>query len=132
MKRIIDIPEIEYKIIRQYQDISPNKTHALAPSIINSTPLNECEAEDCISRKEVKKLIKSGISVDTYDDQDDVCKMIDNMPSVYPKSDKPVGKWISYRCGIYYVCSNCKERNNSREKYCPNCGAKMGGINNVK
>ena len=39
MKIVIDIPEEQYLLIRHYQDISPNKTHSLAMSIINGTPL---------------------------------------------------------------------------------------------
>ena len=39
MKLVIDIPEEQYLLIRHYQDIAPNKTHSLAMSIINGTPL---------------------------------------------------------------------------------------------
>ena len=43
MKLIIDIPKEEYKVIRRFQDIAPNKTHPLAMSIINGTPLDDIE-----------------------------------------------------------------------------------------
>ena len=39
MRILIDIPEEQYLLIRHYQDIAPNKTHSLAMSIINGTPL---------------------------------------------------------------------------------------------
>ena len=39
MQIVIEIPKEEYLLIRHYQDISPNKTHSLAMSIINGTPL---------------------------------------------------------------------------------------------
>ena len=39
MKLVIEIPKEEYLLIRRYQDIAPNKTHSLAMSIINGTPL---------------------------------------------------------------------------------------------
>ena len=35
MKVIIDIPEDEYNIIKQFGDIAPNKTHSLAMEIAN-------------------------------------------------------------------------------------------------
>lgn len=37
MQIVIEIPKEEYLVIRQYQDIAPNKTHSLAMSIINGT-----------------------------------------------------------------------------------------------
>ena len=39
MQITIEIPKEEYLLIRHYQDISPNKTHSLAMSIINGTQL---------------------------------------------------------------------------------------------
>lgn len=39
MKIVIEIPDDEYLVIRQYQDIAPNKTHSLAMSILNGTPV---------------------------------------------------------------------------------------------
>lgn len=43
MQIVIDIPKEEYLVIRHYQDIAPNKTHSLAMSLINSTPLDKCD-----------------------------------------------------------------------------------------
>lgn len=31
----------------------------------------------------------------------------------------------------YVVCSACSEKSNTTYKYCPNCGAKMGGCKDV-
>ena len=45
MKIVIDIPEEQFLVIRHYQDIAPNKTHSLAMSIINGTPLDAIKAE---------------------------------------------------------------------------------------
>ena len=44
------------------------------------------------------------------------------------------GKWI-YDCWCEFKCSECGEHSNSKpykgkEKYCPNCGAKMDGGDN--
>ena len=88
--------------------------------------------DDAVSREAVKELIKSGISTDTYDDIELVCKWIDEIPSVTQKS----GKWIEmdgYDGDVYYDCSECGESWTTIEgtpwdngmKYCPNCGAKM-------
>ena len=35
--------------------------------------------------------------------------------------------WVCYHFGAYYVCSCCNERNNRKDKFCPNCGADMRG-----
>ena len=84
------------------------------------------ECEDAISRQAVKELIKSGVSTDTYDDVEQVCKWIDALPSVTQKS----GKWIDDEFGS--KCSCCgihthldKFDRPMKFKYCSMCGAKM-------
>lgn len=41
------------------------------------------------------------------------------------------GEWISYHLGAKWICSQCNEKNNSRDNFCPNCGADMRGEKNV-
>jgi hypothetical protein len=55
-----------------------------------SVTTKSIECDDAISREAVKELIKCGVSTDTYDDVEQVCKWIDALPSVTQKS----GKWI--------------------------------------
>ena len=49
----------------------------------------ECKAEDCVDREKVKEILRSGVSLDCEPDQDYVCGLIDELPSAYPKNDKP-------------------------------------------
>ena len=107
--------------------------------------------DDAISREAVKELIKSGVSTDTYDDVEQVCKWIDSLPSVTQKSDEQLykngfadgyeqghkdaepksGKWIDGDS----ICPCCGEDkfkdldadiwSDWQPKYCPNCGAEM-------
>ena len=65
-----------------------------------------------------------------YDDGECCRKLYE--ASVYPKSDKPSGKWIKHtnkNDGLYCTCSNCGYPINwtfeVESKYCPNCGTKM-------
>ena len=56
MKLIIDIPEEDYNYM---MECCPDLTDLMNiyEQIKNSTPLDECEAEDCISRKQALKAI---------------------------------------------------------------------------
>ena len=62
----------------------------------------ECEAEDCISRKEAIKglgeqplqWLGSDMEFQEIADWKNTKAMLEKLPSVYPKSDKPSGKWI--------------------------------------
>ncbi|MBQ2176831.1 MAG: hypothetical protein II453_17875 [Alphaproteobacteria bacterium] len=60
--------------------------------------------------------------------------VIEEVPSVQPKT----GHWIAsedYDGDVYYTCSVCEEPwvtiegtpQENRMRYCPHCGAKMGG-----
>jgi hypothetical protein len=88
----------------------------------NKIPEEPCDA---VSREAVKELIKSGISTDTYDDIELVCKWVDALPSVKPQKS---GKWINDECGNV-ICSECKRfRGDCRyghTNYCSHCGARM-------
>lgn len=68
-------------------------------------------------------------------------KCIDNAPTISPcvgmecgYEDQcpniPHGEWITTRTMIHNgnpYCSICDEENIIRSKFCPNCGARMGG-----
>ena len=86
-------------------------------------------SEDYISRKVLKArmfdMAKPNTNKTYWDGVDDVGDLIDTLPSVQPI--RPKGEWISYHFGTFYVCSCCNERNNRRDKFCPNCGADMRG-----
>ena len=85
MKRIIDISEEIYKDCE-------NPINKLEEIILASTPLNECEAEDCISRNKAKQTA-CNITAE-YDTEtihiDRLIDELDNLPSSYPKCDKTV------------------------------------------
>ena len=64
---------------------------ALSQNCVGSTQKHvgnalDMRCDDAISREAVKELIKSGVSTDTYDDVEQVCKWIDALPSVTQKS----------------------------------------------
>lgn len=119
MKRIIDIPHRIYEITKNDTYLNILDCATVQDAIKNSTPLNEVEAEDCISRKAVLGCLYS--TLESYH----IRRNIMDLPSVYPKNDKPSGEWI------HGVCSNCNYDWSkdapiaSVPKYCPNCGADM-------
>lgn len=96
--------------------------------------LEQQPCEDCVSREEVEKLIKSCVCHDRFcsecnffDDDAKTCDM-KKLSSVTPAREK--GKWI-YDIGsedwcldLPFKCSNCKGRF-IKSKYCPRCGADM-------
>ena len=152
MKRIIEISEEDYNHLCFLHEDDIYKI------VENSTPLNECETEECIPRKQTLEAIRtqdmfgytekgnlipmrehySDYPYVPYVHLEDVEKCISLMPSVYPKSDKPSGKWINDSCSdengeplyVGYHCSECRHKVTGNgifvtSKYCPNCGAKM-------
>lgn len=89
--------------------------------------------EDCISREEVQDLISRWLSDYLLDETREALETINykvgDMPSVKP--ERPKGKWI-YKMQVMnnpytYKCSVCKGWEKDKTKYCPNCGAEMGG-----
>ena len=152
-KRIIDIPEETYEYWKEHKH-----EYVLAEAIANSTPLNEVEAEDCISRKQALEAMATydkfgsdaqdgliplrtpalGDRYIPYVHYEDMVSCITHLPSIYPKSEKPCGKWIDVYKGSLideYRCSNCNSNPPTKKvgitwgwdftNYCPNCGAKM-------
>ena len=107
--------------------------------------LKECEAEDCISRTEAIEMFANTEDADSCKwTTKGIIAELNDLPSVYPKSDKPSAKWISHgeHCkqlgvlpsglGSFWWCSNCETGIESTQfhrveyNYCPKCGAKMG------
>ena len=99
-----------------------------------------CEAEDCRSLKDIKEMIER--KADALDgqmlDAGGVCiglyfAIANDLPSVYPKSDKPSGKWEQINKNEVnvipqWMCSECGAEFECFDmdfEYCPNCGAKM-------
>ena len=129
MKRIIEIPELLFEKTKENGYVSELNLEIVWDALKNSTPLNEVETEDCISRQDVLKEIvrfstEEGSSVECQQLYYDVY----NMPSVTPKSDKPSGKWIRQANDYvdYYECSNCGMAVGRYDvkNYCPNCGSR--------
>lgn len=92
---------------------------------------------ELITKRDVKALIRNGVTTDTYSDQDCVCELIDDLESV---DAIPVG-WlndlinlaetsnIQLYHAIYMVTrewERWKEVQSSLE-YCPHCGALLDG-----
>ena len=78
MKRIIDIPEEDYNYM---MECCPDLTDLMNiyEQIKNSTPINECEAEDCISRQQTLRMLTNSIGKSNTYIQTQVLKM----PSAY-------------------------------------------------
>ena len=54
----------------------------------------------------------------------DILEMLENLPSVQPKT----GQWVKYPdCYGCFKCSECGMPSLNRFKYCCGCGAKMEG-----
>lgn len=53
---------------------------------------------------------------------------LDTMPTV---EERDIGYWIDIDLDTS-ICSVCKNPQEYETKYCPECGAKMDGDNNVK
>lgn len=106
------------------------------------------------SEELIKKSDVLGIFEDVIYDMEDDCdttvlqfakKIIEDMPPVANVQNVKHGRWIYDQNGMDFnlgawVCSECRQRNNNLScdpryrpsafvgsKYCPNCGAKMGG-----
>ena len=90
--------------------------------------------DNAVSRLSVRDIIYANAYELEYPDssseyvvnRDEIIKYLMELPSVYPKSDKPSGKWI-YNNALFdsWTCSNCNMDNDEQTDYCPNCGAKM-------
>jgi len=83
----------------------------------------------------VKNIIRSGVSTDTEDDQEYVCGLIDEAPTIDAIPIRPQGEWIrtgrtNIYGGIEVQCSNCGDKvmvqHLEDEWYCRHCGADMG------
>ena len=97
---------------------------------INVPTINEVEADDCVSRKNILESL-NGAFPSTDWNKALFRKIVLDTPTVYPKSDKPSGKW-TYD-GHHLRCSNCNDYHAIKDSdwnliasnYCPNCGSLM-------
>ena len=89
MKLIIDISEEDFEWFEKFHkvDYYHDRFNRAYTAIANSTPLTECEAEDCISRKEVDRLASKYLQEPT-DNHIAFYEHFLDLPSVYPKNDK--------------------------------------------
>ena len=129
MKRIIDISEDYYELIK-HEVVEYGNDYKPFVIIANSTPLNEVEAKDCISREKTLDILVSNWQSQEGDDaMQSSINEITVLPTVYPKNYKPSGKWITLKDEwddiVEAVCSVCDSNGYHKWKYCPNCGAKM-------
>ena len=116
MKRIIDIPE---EVIEAFENGDINFCYydynsLIGKAIRNSTPINECEAEDYRRLKDIKELVENKATAldGKMLDAGGICiglffAIANDLPSVYPKSDKVLedikaelnaygSLWVSY------------------------------------
>lgn len=83
----------------------------------------------------------------TVSDAGTVQFVLSHTPTIDPESLRPVGEWIPYyedveiyntggfteRKQTGWICGRCKSKESItpyyRTRYCPNCGARMKGVN---
>lgn len=84
--------------------------------------------EDAVNREAVLELAKKGILV-SNDNYKCVVNAIKSLPPV--TLQRPKGKWITQAYSMRITCTNCEKEiwysGRNDYKYCPNCGAYMGG-----
>ena len=100
MKRVIDIPEevIEAFDKANIADVDcyvNDYDLCIGKAIKNSTPLNEVDSEDCKSTEDIKLLLRKDYEQGFLTDRvyNRLWDEIDNLPSVYPKSDMSYTLW---------------------------------------
>lgn len=106
-------------------------------SVIKALEQEPCG--DAISRQAVLEALRAMYDThiietedgDEYIDYNDTVYEIEKLPPV--KSAEKVGHWIDHQEDrwIYAKCSECGTIHDTRTNYCPHCGAKMGGEQNV-
>ena len=82
----------------------------------------------------VKNIIRSGVSTDTEDDQEYVCGLIDEAPTIDAIPIRPQGEWFKDDEGTF-ICSACGSGYKDQPtlmgkpmfKWCPICGCRMKG-----
>lgn len=97
-------------------------------ALLESLPTIEV-SEDCISREYLKSF--EYINKGDFNSVETIREWIDNAPSVVPK--RAEGEWVvaddESILFTVYKCSRCgKIHASSPHNYCPNCGAKMKGV----
>ena len=91
----------------------------------------EAQPQDAVSRKAIMQMLDDISSdFDTPREAiapiDSIADAIADLPSVIPQRKK--GKWIDNHKLTHYVCSECQNILCEKTwKFCPNCGAEMGG-----
>ena len=94
--------------------------------VINHAQVNfsvESEIDFTKHEREVHEIIENVLGTQE--------KALKQLPPV--NSTEKVGRWIDHQEDrwIYAKCSECNTVHDARTNYCPNCGAKMGGEQNV-
>ena len=99
--------------------------------------VNPKPCEDAISRQDALEVVNANKTLDGNDAIVWIEKEIGDLPSVTPAPK--IGRWIEkedYNLDTYYECSVCSEPWTTIDgtpwdngmNYCPNCGAKMEGV----
>ena len=127
-KIMIEIPDEQYKAaIEVSSRIGLRQSASVANicynAVVNGTLITECEAEDCISREQAYESAKCIFESNSEAKAFCMMKMLKELPSIYPKSDKPSGKWIrnapDYDMqNTQYICSECGNAHTRITPYC--------------
>ena len=95
--RMFDVPKLWYGSVIEALGVAINSLETDEAYQLEYEKV-ECEAEDCINRKEVLELARQGKIV-SNDNYKSVCRYINGLPSVYPKSEikvEDMGRYDPY------------------------------------
>lgn len=87
------------------------------------------ESQEQSNELELAKAFTIGVAFGFAKKYDEMDVIMEEIKAFAPQPK--MGKWIMHRgynadgFGIEYSCSECKEWEDEKSKYCPNCGAKM-------
>lgn len=84
MKVVIDIPNYDYEYIKNNCIVPIKYDNHIYDAIRNGTPIDECKAEDCISRFGAEQVIRKAY--------DRLMAEIDDLPNVYPKAEDCISR----------------------------------------
>ena len=99
-----------------------------APSVGREWTVNKMLATDLINKDDLWfKLLSLADDMTINGSGRDAYRHCLNIVNTFPVTHKYYeARWA--RNGLYFECTNCEQLNAEVSKYCPNCGAKMLGM----